>query len=328
MLQPMITHGVLKALGSAVTRSGNRGQLSILIYHRVLPEPDLMLHDEIDENVFRIHMDALATGFNMLPLSEAVERLRAGTLPTRAACITFDDGYANNITVALPILQERSLPACFFIATEFLDGGCMWNDIVIESFRKTQKSLVDLREVGLDIYSLDGIDDRPSVMRKLLTKLKRLNPDLRTAAVDRLLAESDVRRPEGLMMTPAQVRSLVSAGMEIGGHTISHPILSTLNAKQARAEIEGGRERLAAITGKPVKLFAYPNGRPGQDFTKEHVALLRELEFDAAVTTANGTAGFDTDPLLLPRFTPWDRTETRFTLRLYQNALFNKGSRI
>jgi hypothetical protein len=70
-----------------------------------------------------------------------------------------------------------------------------------------------------------------------------------------------------------------------------------------------------------VRLFAYPNGRPGLDFTEHHAALLDRLGFDAAVTTEKGTANLGTDPLLLPRFTPWDRTRTRFILRLYQNAL-------
>jgi peptidoglycan/xylan/chitin deacetylase (PgdA/CDA1 family) len=317
---------LLRVFGSIIMGAGTRARLSILIYHRVLPKPDSMLHDEIAVNVFRTHMDALAACFNVLPLSEAVERLGNGTLPARAACITFDDGYANNATIALPILQERSLPACFFIATRFLDGSCMWNDIVIEALRDTTAARLDLGDIALGIHPLNDLDDRLSAMAKLLPELKKLNPESRAAAIEHILEKSGVQQPTGMMMTPAQVKSLADAGMEIGGHTISHPILSTLTDQQARAEIGGGKAQLEAITGQPVTLFAYPNGVPVRDFTDRHVALLKELGFIAAVTTAKGVARRNTDPFLLPRFTPWDRTPTRFTVRLYQNALLNLNS--
>jgi peptidoglycan/xylan/chitin deacetylase (PgdA/CDA1 family) len=285
-----------------------------------------MFHDEIDATIFRTHMNALADGFNVLPLREAVHRLAKGTLPPRAACITFDDGYANNAAVALPILRERSLPASFFIATEFLGGGCMWNDLVIEALRNSTVTRLDLSNIALGVHPLNDLEDRRLAMVKLLPELKKLNPVSRAAAVDQILADSGVQRPTGMMMTPVQVKSLADAGMEIGGHTISHPILSTLTDQQARTEIGGGKEQLEAITGHPVKLFAYPNGRPGRDFTDRHVALLKEFGFIAAVTTARGTARRETDLFLLPRFTPWDRTPTRFTLRLYQNALQNMNA--
>jgi len=320
------TRSLLRAFGSAVTHSGKNARLSILIYHRILPGPDPMLRDEIDVSTFRTHMNALAEGFSVLPLREAVERLGNGTLPPRAACVTFDDGYANNVTIALPILRELSLPACFFIATEFLDGGCMWNDIVIEALRHTNAVALDLSDIELGLHPLAALEDRLSAMVKLLTQLKKMNPEARAAAVDRIRVETRVQRSTGMMMTPAQVKLLNDAGMEIGGHTISHPILSTLTEQQARIEIAGGKEKLEAISGQSVNLFAYPNGVPGKDFTDNHVALLKELGFIAAVTTAKGAARHATDPFLLPRFTPWDRTPMRFTLRLYQNALINMHS--
>lgn len=319
----MIGATILRAIGKRVMRSGNRSKLSILIYHRVLPERDGMLPDEIDASAFCDHMDALTVGFNVLPLSEAVTRLQDGTLPERTACITFDDGYANNATIALPILQERSLPACFFISTKFLDGSCMWNDAVMEALRSTRSTQLDLTDLELGNYELGCIDSRRMAMVQILSQLKVRTRERRDEIVNHILDKSGVEHPTGMMMTPAQVKLLVDAEMEIGGHTVNHPILSTLTADQARAEIREGKEVLESITQRPVRLFAYPNGRPGEDFTEEHVAMLREMEFDAAVTTQGGTASRQSDPLLLPRFTPWDRTRTRFTLRLFQNALLN-----
>ena len=81
--------------------------------------------------MFEAQMRVVAENFVPLPLSEAVDRLMIGELPPRAACVTFDDGYIDNVELALPILQSHGLSATFFVATGYLDGGWMWNDKVI-----------------------------------------------------------------------------------------------------------------------------------------------------------------------------------------------------
>ena len=105
--------------------------LSILIYHRVVAQPDPLFPDVVTAEEFDLQMAALTRWFTVLPLGRAVERLRNGTLPVRAACVTFDDGYADNALSALPILLKHGVKATFFVATRFLDGGSMWNDTVI-----------------------------------------------------------------------------------------------------------------------------------------------------------------------------------------------------
>ncbi|WP_163360867.1 polysaccharide deacetylase family protein, partial [Escherichia coli] len=85
----------------------------------------------------------LRSWFNVLPLDEAAQRLKDGSLPARAAALSFDDGYADNHDIALPLLQKHGLPCSFFIATGFLDGGRMWNDTLIESIRLSTKPLLD-----------------------------------------------------------------------------------------------------------------------------------------------------------------------------------------
>lgn len=320
-LSSFIGSQLFRGVGRAVLRSGSRARLSILIYHRVLPEPDPMLDDEIDASIFALHMDALAQAFNVIPLSDAVARLGAGTLPPRAACITFDDGYANNVTIALPILQQRSLPACFFIATGFINGACMWNDVVIEALRDSDAVTLDLGSIGLGIHDLTEPTDRRAAMRKILPELKKLGPDARDESIAGLIEIAGVERATGKMMSADQVRTLAAAGMEIGGHTVNHPILATLNKQRARDEMAACKDELEAIARQPVRNFAYPNGRPRVDFTDEHVKLAEDIGYSLAVTTARGTAVHGCNPFLLPRFTPWDRTSARFTLRLFQNAL-------
>lgn len=107
--------------------------------------------------------------------------------------------------------------------------------------------------------------------------------------------------------------------MGIGAHTITHPILQRVGLDEARREIAGGRDVLEAITGSRVALFAYPNGKPGTDYADAHVEMVRSLGFDAAFSTAWGAATRGCDRHQLPRFTPWDRTEARASLRFVRN---------
>jgi peptidoglycan/xylan/chitin deacetylase (PgdA/CDA1 family) len=95
--------------------------------------------------------------------------------------------------------------------------------------------------------------------------------------------------------------------------------LTRLASPAARREIDQSRDRLTAILGEPVSLFAYPNGKPGQDYAAEHVRMVREAGFSAAVSTAWGVASTGGDVFQLPRFTPWDRRPARFALRLLLN---------
>jgi len=120
-------------------------------------------------------------------------------------------------------------------------------------------------------------------------------------------------------MTRQQVRSLRKMGMEIGAHTVNHPILMRLADEAAMAEIRDGKAELEQIIDEPVDLFAYPNGVPGRDYSAVHAAMVRQCNFKAAVSTAAGAASIGDDPFELPRFTPWDQTRLRFGARLLLN---------
>jgi peptidoglycan/xylan/chitin deacetylase (PgdA/CDA1 family) len=109
---------------------------------------------------------------------------------------------------------------------------------------------------------------------------------------------------------------------------VTHPILAQLDPELAAREIRDSKRRLEAITGSPVTTFAYPNGKPGRDYLREHVGMVRALGFEAAVSTAWGVAHAASDPHQLPRFTPWDRTPGRFVLRLFQNTFRTRAERV
>lgn len=311
--------GGLKLAGSLLSPAGTKSRLSILIYHRVLPLPDPIRKWETDAATFDSHMGALAEYFTPLPLFEAVERLKSGRLPARAACVTFDDGYADNAEIALPILQRHNVPATFFIATGYLDGGRMWNDTIIEAISGTTKTQLDLSTLGLGSFALTSVPERQSAVLSLLNKLKHLPPSTRAETTARISELSGAVLSNNLMMRSDQVLELQRAGMEIGGHTVSHPILLNLPDEEARQEIADGKARLESITGTALRLFAYPNGKPGKDYGPAHVSIVKQLGFSAAVSTTWGAASSTSDAYQLPRFTPWDKSPRRFVLRLLQN---------
>jgi peptidoglycan/xylan/chitin deacetylase (PgdA/CDA1 family) len=307
-----------KSLLSLLSPGGRRG-LSILIYHRVLPHKDPLFPSEVDAAEFSAQLEMLKARFNVLPLLEAVRRVRAGTLPPRAAAITFDDGYADNAEVALPILQRHGLHATFFVATGFLNGGRMWNDSVYELVRRMPGDVLDAAALGLGTHPLQTIGQRRAAIPALIGQLKYLPMAERQALVDRLVAHAGVALPDDLMMSSAQVRRLHAAGMGIGAHTVNHPILARLPDNAAREEIAQGKLALEDIIGDNVALFAYPNGKPGEDYEARHVAMARELRFEGAVSTSWGASRGRPDLFQLPRFTPWDRSQLRFVLRMARN---------
>ncbi|MCC7181961.1 MAG: polysaccharide deacetylase family protein [Rhodocyclaceae bacterium] len=308
---------MLRSVLNQLSPSGGGARLTILILHRVLARPDPLMPDIPDAGRFARMLSWLASWFVVLPLAEGISRLLDGRLPARALAISFDDGYADNAEVALPILKEYGASATFFIATGFLDGGTMWNDRVIESIRGTTRTMLDLGTLGQ--FATGSVAERRTALKNVIDAIKYLDPSARTAAVERVVEASGVMVPDGLMMSTEAVRSLARAGMGVGAHTRTHPILTRLDTAEARAEIAGGRAELEAITGRRVELFAYPNGRPGRDYGAEHVAIVRELGFLAAVTTAAGVATTGTDRFQLPRYTPWEQDKLRFGLRLAQN---------
>ena len=312
--------GWLRPFMAALSPEGARGRLTILLFHRVHARPDALFPNDMNAQSFRELMQWVRDGFAVLPLEEAAAALRRGALPARACAITFDDGYADNAMVALPILRELGLHATFFVATAFLEGGRMFNDTVIEVVRRAQGAELDLSPMGFGRHPIASMQQRRAAIELIVAQLKYLPQGERQTRVDAMAAQS-VGLPDDLMMTRAQLRGLAAAGMGVGGHTMTHPILARLDEDSARREIAEGREALEGIVRQPVRLFAYPNGKPDIDYTAVHVRMAKDLGFAAAVSTALGAARAGDSLYELPRFAPWGRTPARFGVRMAANLM-------
>lgn len=307
-------HSALNLPLGLLSPAGPRGRLLIFTYHRVVSSRDSLQPDDVDASGFAAQMDWMREFCKVLPLAEAAHRLADGTLPARAACITFDDGYANNFEVARPILAERGLPATVFVAVDAVERGIMWNDLVIESIRESAGHLESslLSQLGVD----PGTTPRPVRVDTLLEALKYRPFAERWQLAAQLYKDVCGREPPRLMMTPDMVRALARAGFEIGAHTVNHPILCTQTPEQARFEVQRSWDWIVGTIGAQPTSFAYPNGRPGRDYDESHVRMVREAGFTLAVSTSWGCARMDSDLFQLPRVSFWDHGRGRFWARL------------
>lgn len=314
---PRFTSRVIRKIGDRIARSSKRGgRVCILNYHRVLQSADPLLESEPDIQTFHWQMELLSDCFNVIPLPEAVERLASDCIPPRAVCISFDDGYRSVHDFALPILKKFNLPATVFVTSGYVDGGVMWNDQIISAIQLLSSRQLDLRELGLGLHSLESTSDRQAAMNNITNKSKYLPPAARDDLSKKLRSLTADCPAHSLMLDRKMIANLVDQGIEIGAHTITHPILTRLDDETARREIADCKEHLESITGCRARLFAYPNGKFGVDFDHRHARMAQEAGFMAAFTTSIGAATCSHDRFQLPRSRPWDETPMRFALRL------------
>jgi len=247
--------------------------------------------------------------------------MREGRLPAQAVCVTFDDGYVDNLQLALPVLQRWNIPAMVFVSTDFMDGSSMWNDRLIEALRSLLakgSSSVDLKGWGLDRFLCGSIEECYLSIEQLLTSIKYWRPRERLAVVEALELMASVRPPE-LMMSREKVLDLYSKGVSIGAHTQSHPILTSLSGTESEREIGNSKHILESLLQTRVDYFAYPNGRAGYDYEEQQLQQIKSLGFKAALSTNPGAAHNGSDVFQLPRFTPWGKETVKFIFQMIRN---------
>jgi peptidoglycan/xylan/chitin deacetylase (PgdA/CDA1 family) len=284
--------------GVGVVRWLRRRSLRILMYHRFTSREDL----ERQCAHLRAH-------YVPVSLSHVAAARNGGApLPERALAVTVDDGYRDFHDVAFPVFAQYGIPAMVFVVSRFLDGDYwLWGDRVKYCFRHSPLEDVRFELPGGSVleYSLSGDTARERAARDLKERAKRLPSSDCAGLVDSLpgLLKVEVpSRPQGEFapMSWDDARRVVAGGMEVGAHTVTHPILSALPSRQELdSEIAGSRDRIEACLDRPVRHFCYPNGRmrdigPALD-------AVREAGFDTAVTTETGINRADADPLLLRR---------------------------
>ena len=307
-----------KTCGTYASGKGESASLAVLTFHRVVESKDPLLPAEPDAIRFSAIIKMLSDGFRILRLSEACQLLFSGKLPPRSICITFDDGYANNFDVALPILKAFKVPATVFIAPGFLNGGIMFNDIIIETIRRSG-SLLDLSHIELGQYKLDNNQSRVTAIDSIISRTKHLPFEKRNAAILQIAKQIRTDLPTNLMMSDSQVKQLHQFGIEIGAHTMTHPILTSVDDTTAKSEILDSKLYLESLINGQISSFAYPNGKPHRDYNASHVEIAKSCGFEIAVTTSWGAAKMSSDHFQIPRIAPWDKSTFSYMLRILRS---------
>lgn len=307
---------LIRSIGNSIRYLSKEGRVCVITYHRILEHRDPLLETEPDLETFSWQMETLAACFNVLTLPEAILAIKENRVPPRAVCISFDDGYRSCHDLALPILKRLGLHATVFVTTGYLDGGNMWNDRIIEAIRHLPEGPLDLREVGLGLHPMSGMEERKTIAQKISDDSKYLPADTRNSVIEKLESLAGLTQDSRLMLTREMIVNLSEQGMEIGGHTVTHPILAKLKDSDARFEIVENKRVLEKIIGKTIALFAYPNGKVHADFDERHITMVKDAGYTAAFTTALGVATSANDFFQIPRSRPWDLTPFIFSVRL------------
>ena len=288
-------YGLLSALqGDRLAGAVDRGRLRILMYHGFCEDASagqpwipayFVTRSQLDEQ-----LAYLTRHWNLLRLSEAVERLRNGDLPPRAVCLTIDDGYANNLHVAQPLFQKYSAPVTIFLASAYTESGEFYpfdRLRLIRAFAAPGARPKNGCGESLPEYLNNPIDQ---VLRNAEPQWREIAPRL-----------TDDQRRELRPLTREELRQLDPRVVTLGAHSHNHCILRNETPERRRQEIETSLDRVAEWSGRPTRLFSYPNGQPG-DFGEIDKDVLRARGVVAAVSTISGANAPDQDPLELKRY--------------------------
>ncbi len=296
----------LNALGVTSTLLAARRRSPVILrYHRVHPdgfEPPYELG--ISRSVFEAQLDYLSR--ECAPVS--LEELRVGLfegrrLPERAVALTFDDGYRDNYTEALPALRARRLPATVFVTAGHLDSGrrFWWDELAGAAFAAASgRYAIDLGR-GPQEVRLDGASSRRQLVDEVCARVKKLphgEAQAWLSSVSGTLGGAPAE--DRSVLSWREVREMADAGVEIGSHTLDHPVLSRLEPEEAERQVVASRRLIEERLSRPVRFFAYPNGTR-EDFTPRVEQAVRRAGYLAALTTIEGRPRPMSDPLKLER---------------------------
>ena len=293
--------------------------LSILYYHHVFNEKNPYHPDDLTAQEFECQISYLKQHFIILSIEQAITLLKQKKLPAKALVITFDDGYVDNYTIAAPILEKHNCTATFFIATEGVEKGYLWNDIVEHAIRNTKADTISKNIIGNTI-SLYTDDDKIRAFNQLVGSLKFFSSEVRNTKVHNLLQELEVDTTSQTMMNKKQIQKLHGKGFTIGAHTHSHTILSTETNEACYTELSINKNCLEKMISTPVEFLAYPNGLFGRDFTQVHAKMAKKLDFKASFSTNDGSSVSTTNLHQIPRFMPYRKQLPLFALSIAKIA--------
>ena len=285
----------------------NRRKLLIVCYHGVRADDAAESHWLLlPRKQLAEQLGYLARHYRCVPVDEALAALRAGALSGPTACVTFDDGYATNRTMALPILESLRVPATIYLTTGLIGTDHrLWTTTLELAILRASKRELDLSALGEGVVPLAGATERRHAATRAVDALKLLALHERRAILDRIHAElradgTDDSNAFALMGWQDAQAMLQTGLITFGGHTVNHDILSRVDDARVIAEVEGSMHTVKVMLGETTRTFAFPNGRE-IDFDARAVAAVQRAGGVAAMSTREGLNGSDEDFFALRR---------------------------
>lgn len=291
--------------------------LAVLYFHRVLEQTDPFLPDDPTIEEFETLIAAVSKHFSTFTISKALELQAIGQLPKLSVCISFDDGYADNYTNALPILDKYQVPGTFFIATKGTRQGTLWNDILLNGIRHTQVPELTITD---NIWQLNSTEKKVIAYLELVSQLKFMPNKERDETLAKIMQQLGTINTPRCMMTENQLKHLHELGHEIGGHTTTHSILGVQDEQVALTEIQSNKTDLETILDSKIKTFAFPNGYFPRDFNQSHIDMIKASGFKFACSTNDGGITSKSNRYSISRFMPHRKERTQFCLSIEKIA--------
>jgi peptidoglycan/xylan/chitin deacetylase (PgdA/CDA1 family) len=319
--------GVLKAL-EMTSRQRN---LVVLNYHRVGTTAGNLLDDATySATAGELHrqMTYLTRRFAVPALPQILDALERGRFDDPTALVTFDDGYRDNYELAFPVLRDLGVPGCFFVVSGYLDAPTLpWWDRIAYSIKRTSVEHLGLEYPEPMAFDL-GTTPRARVTYRVLRAYKQARQLDRQRFFDGLAAGTGVEVDDralsrDLFLSWAEAREMRSAGMTIGSHTVTHPILAAIPEDEQRREMLESRERIGEMVGLKPEALAYPVGGPSA-FTEATKRIAREAGYRAAFRYFGRNGSGPADMFAISRFAV-EHTETHAQFRL--NTTLNAMAR-
>ena len=283
-------------------RLANRHKALVLTYHRFSEDGR---DGSTSARALAEHLEYLGEHYRLVSLATLVEHLRRpGPLPAGLAAITIDDGYRDAREVALPILRRYDAPATLFAVTRFVDGqDWLWTDKLQYVVLNTKAVRFEGEVNGQPFHFV--FKDRASrihAAERLKSCLKAVTEGVKQeklATIAELLdVEPPARAPEEYAgITWQEARELEAGGIEVGSHTLTHPVLTQVGDAQLERELGESKARLEAELHRPVELLCYPNG----NIDARILRAAKRAGYRAAVTVEEGFNEKPCDLLALRR---------------------------
>lgn len=283
-------------------RVANKHKILILTYHRFAVKeggPSILAAS------FAEQVGYLSDHYSLVSLSQIQESLTTGAaLPDRAAAITIDDGFSDAYEIAFPILRQYSAPAAIFVITDFVDRKIwLWTDKLRYIISRVSDGHTTIKVYGRCLsFDLDGEASRLRAADTVNSILKKLPTEAKETALQEIATELKILvpalpPPEYGPVSWEQLLEMEKSGVEIGSHTVTHPILPNVDDRQLHRELTDSRRRLETALNHPVTLFCYPNG----SYDQRTLQAVSRAGYKCAVTTMPVLNDRSSDPLALSR---------------------------